>query len=169
MIRKITCMIVILAFFSCNKNSKKKDSLEVIDSTKIESKIKKPSFEDKLLEIKDINDNFNDDLKVEKFGIQKVNDSIIAFVFKLDKLTSNEVVTKYSFGMRGYSTDLDKPFLTNFSPDLSIIDGDNYLVLQRKIKNTTYFDSLEVYIYERKNWKKSGKLGKLMIRDILFE
>lgn len=169
MIRKTIFIFAIIIIFSCNKKTKKSSDAETNNPIKVEHEIKASSFEDKLLDIRDLKDSFNSELKIEKFGMQKFNDSLFAFVFKLENSVTNEIIKKYSFGMRGYSSDLDKPFLSNFTPELSIIENNEYLILKRQIKNTKYFDSLDVYIYERKNWKKSGRLGGIMIRDILFE
>ena len=32
-----------------------------------------------------------------------------------------------------------------------------------------YMDSIDFYIYARKDWKASGRLGGIKIRDILLE
>lgn len=171
MFRKVLFIMSLFILLSCNNNKKseKTNNPQIDDPKQTEIQKRELTFEDRLLDVRDIKDRFNDDLIVDKFGMQKFNDSIFAFVFKLDNQTKDEVVKRYSLGLKGYSHEQEQPFLSNFSPDLSNIEGGKYIVLKRKIKNIRYFDSLDVYIYERKNWKKSGKLGDLMIHDILFE
>lgn len=169
MIKKVLFIIFISWFLSCNENLKNDLNLNKQTSNHVEKVRQEFPFENDLLDLRDINDKLNDNLKVDKFGMQKINDSIFAFVFKLDNQTTGETIKQYSFGIKGYSSELDAPFLSNFSPILSVVENQKYLVLKRKIKNTRYFDSLDIYIYERKNWKKSGKLGGIIIRDILFE
>ena len=160
---------LILFFVSCK--SEKKDTKDDVkqDEQTVEVKNRKNSFESKLIDAREVNKEIISGLKVKGFGIQKINDSVVGFVFKLDESTDAETVSKYSYGLRGYYEESSKPFRTSASPDMKIIDENKYIIIRRKVMDIDYFDSLDVYIYKRKDWKGSGRLGGMKIHDILFE
>jgi hypothetical protein len=141
----------------------------VNDVENLESKKEGNTFESRLLDLRAVNLKFNDNFKVEKFGMLKVNDSVFSFVFKLNEETTNEEVQKFSIGIVGYDSNLKDPYKASFSPDIEKIDGNKYLIMTRKINQTRYFDSLEVYTYARKNWEATGRINSIKLEDILFE
>lgn len=94
---------------------------------------------------------------------------MVSFVFKLNDSTTRETVEAYSLGLRAFDLTLEKPLSMSFNPTLEIIDGNKYVIVTRVINKNKYFDSLNVYIYKRKDWKGSGSLGNFKIKDILFE
>ena len=166
--RRTVFLIAILAsVLSCKTdNNKNKETNENINSIEQTSK---STFEEALLDIREVNEKFNDQYKVEKFGIQKQGDSLIGFVFKLNDSTSKETVEAYSLGIRVFDRTLEKPLEMSFNPFLKEIEGQKYVIATRIITETKYFDSISAYIYKRKDWKGSGRLGGFKIRDILIE
>ena len=94
-------ILLIILVFNCK--SEKKEVQSTSDET-IEAKkdplqqSKSFKFESKLLDVRGIKQEFNENLKVNKFGMQYVNDSIYAFVLNLDPSTLEETVSNYSFG-----------------------------------------------------------------------
>lgn len=165
-------ILLIILVFNCK--SEKKEVQSTSDET-IEAKkdplqqSKSFKFESKLLDVRGIKQEFNENLKVNKFGMQYVNDSIYAFVLNLDPSTLEETVSNYSFGVKGHYSESETPFKTTFSPEMTTIGNEKYVILRRKINKIKYFDSLDIYIYRRKNWKASGRLGSIKVKDILFE
>jgi hypothetical protein len=166
--------LILLVFVTSCKSDKKvnqtdgsENGSEAIIDKKETPKLS--TFESKLIDLRNVDVQLTENIKVEKFGMQKVNDSIFGFVFRLNNATSRDEIELYSFGIRGFSPELDKPYAASFAPQMTMKNEDKYVILTRKIENTRYFDSIDVYIYERKNWKKSGRLGEFVIRDILFE
>lgn len=133
-----------------------------------DTKQKTNKFADELIDLRDVNQQFTSQLKVEKFGIQRINDSVIGFVFQLDPSTSEATVAKYSYGVKGFYSESPKPYRSSSSPNMETIKNEKYIILRNKV-NITYFDSLDVYIYKRKNWKESGRLGGIKIKDILIK
>jgi hypothetical protein len=127
------------------------------------------TFESSILDLRTVNGKFNDQYGVEKFGMVKNNDSIYSFVFKLDNNTTSQTVEAYSIGIRIFDAKLSAPLNISFHPKIKNIEGNNYLVLSNKLKGIKYFDSLDVYIYKRKDWNSSGRLGEIKIKDILIE
>lgn len=127
------------------------------------------TYDDQLFDLRLVNKRFNEDLFVEEFGVDKVNDSTYKLVLKLDPNTTHDAVLKYGIGVRGmnnitYNNDL----LGAYAPKLEEIDNNRYIRLRAVLPNTQYFDSLNFYIYERKNWKGSGMLGSFWISDIML-
>lgn len=132
----------------------------------------KNSFEGELLDFREVNDAFNPNYKLVSFGVQKHNDSIYSYVFGLDEGTKNEEVLAHSIGIKAYSHELaeDKEYINKgFSPEIEIKQNKKYLILKQKISEIKYIDSLEAFIFARKNYKASGKLGVVKIYDILLE
>tara|TARA_R100001377_G_scaffold82768_1_gene63482 strand:- start:312 stop:833 length:522 start_codon:yes stop_codon:yes gene_type:complete len=164
----IFILLIAITFIACksDKNNENADVNETVsDSTKPEA----VSFEQSLLDYRDVNERFLDNYKVEKFGIQKTNDSLIGFVFKLNDSTTNETVEAYSLGIRGFDRNLKKPLLMTFEPVLSEIDGSKYIIATKVVDEVKYFDSISAYIYKRKDWKGSGNLGGFKVLDILLD
>lgn len=166
-------LALILSLLACKEE--KKDSInkdqnitneeaEVVETTK-----KDNSFEDKVMDLRDIKLQFNDVYKFEKFGMLKQNDSAYSFVFKLDDSTLKEEVEKYSIGIIGYDSSISKPFKASFNPELKIKQENKYIILTRVIKQTRYFDSIDVYMYKRKDWKASGRISSIKIKEVLFD
>ena len=164
-LKKGVFLVLLLLIVGC-KTEKKEKTIEIV-STPIE-KTESP-FEKKLLDLRNVNKKFIDGFVVEKFGMQKIKDSIYTFVFKLNDSINEQTLNKYSIGIKGFDSDLKKDYRSSFSPNLKIIEGNKYIVQRRKLINIKHFDSIDVYIYERKNFKKSGRLGEIKIRNILFE
>ena len=163
-------IFLLVTFVSCKSDSKKEKPSKMASEeqvTKTPEKVK--TYEDILLDLRPVNKNFNDDFVIEKFGVERINDSIYKLVLKLNPLTSNETVLKYSIGVKGVNnTTHSNKLLAVSSPEIEEIDENNYIKLRSVLPNTQYFDSLYFYIYERKNWKGSGKLGGFWIRDVLL-
>ncbi|WP_417619339.1 hypothetical protein [Oceanihabitans sediminis] len=162
-------LLLAIAVVACKSDKKEVSETSDKEDELVESTIKTNSFEDKLLDLRDVNLQFNENYKVEKFGIQKMNDSLIGFVFELDKATAAETVKAYSVGIRVFDATLKESINFSFSPDIEEIEGRKYIIGKKHLNNMTYFDSLSVYIYKRKDWKGSGRLGGFKLRDILFE
>ncbi|MGG5485937.1 hypothetical protein [Gaetbulibacter sp. PBL-D1] len=169
MTRKLIILIVLLAFFGCESYNKNKSNNVSDSSAKQVVDKKAKDFQETLIDYRKINEQFTDSYKVEGFGIQKRHDSIIGLVFKLNENTTKETVLNYSVGFRIFDKTLLEPKNMSFSPDLIEIGQSKYIVMERVIKDMTYFDSIWVYIYKRKDWKGSGRLGDFKVRDILFE
>lgn len=165
---KKTIYLIVLVFIVVNCKTENKKAIEEKTTEDLVEIKTKSVFEDELLDVRDVNHELITGYTVEQFGMKKVNDSIHAFVFKLDNNTTEQTVLAYSLGIRGFQEDKN---VLEFSPApfMKTIEQNKYLVLKRKLENIRYFDSIEVYIYERKNWKKSGKLGEYKIKDVVFE
>lgn len=159
-------IITALLIFSCSKEKKKVEP--EIQNSKQEEVIEK-TFLNQLIDVRDVNRSFTDGYHVEKFGMQKVNDSIYGFVFKLSDSVLPETVEKYSVGLTGFNSEKKENFKGSFNPIIDKIEGNKYVILKRKMENYQHFDSIDVYIYARKNWKASGRIGSFKVRDILFE
>ena len=167
-ISSLTIFILLLTSCKSDKNNETQQSgpIEVIvDSTnKAEA-----TYEDKLLDFRPISKRFNEDFLVNDFGVDKINDSIYKLVLKLDPMTLNETVLKYSIGVRGVNnTTHNNSLLGAYAPEVETIDEGKYIRLRAVLPKTEYFDSLNFYIYERKNWQGAGMLGGFWIRDILL-
>lgn len=166
---KLGFILILFGFMSCKKSEKPSvNEIKNVPSDKIEIN----KFEQSLLDLKDINVKFNDSFQINRFGALKKNDSIYAFVFRLNDNITENLVNKYSIGLRAYSFELgDKVnhFKSNFTPNLTKKQGGKYIILKQKINNIRYFDSIEAYIYKRRNWNASGRLGTIIIKDILLE
>lgn len=172
-IRILIILIISISFlFSC-KNDKKEPINTTQEQTEqkevLEVKKGDNAFEEKLLDLREINLQFNDSFKLNKFGMLKLNDSVYGFVFKLDDLTTKDEVEKFSVGIIGHDSKLSKPFKASFSPIIEKREGSKYLIMSRVINNTRYFDSLDVYTYKRKDWKASGRISSIKLEDIFFE
>tara|TARA_R110000850_G_scaffold104982_1_gene215733 strand:- start:195 stop:713 length:519 start_codon:yes stop_codon:yes gene_type:complete len=150
-----------------NENGEESPSSSETVQMKVESESEK--FEKSLLDYREIAESYAPDFPVQGFGMQKFNDSTFAFVFKVGNIVTNEVVEKYSIGLKGYHQNSDKPYTKSASPSLTTIGNNGYVIIKRKIENIKYFDSLETYSYTRDNWKASGKIGDFKLKDILFE
>tara|TARA_R110002012_G_scaffold283090_2_gene473165 strand:- start:113984 stop:114505 length:522 start_codon:yes stop_codon:yes gene_type:complete len=166
----IFILFMAITFVACKSDKKEvnetveEDVEQVLPPAKLIN-----SFEDKLLDFRDVKLKFNDSYTVEKFGMLKQNDTVFSFVFKLGDDTEKLEVEKYSIGVVGYDSKVSDPFRASFNPELEIKDNKKYLILTREIGETRYFDSIDVYTYKRKDWKASGRLGGFKVRDILFE
>lgn len=160
--------LVILIFFivvSCKKENNKSNQITTTEQpTNMIS-----SFEKELLDLRDVKTQFTPEYKLKKFGLQKVNDTVFNFVFQLDESTTSETVEKYSIGVKGYDKELEKPYRSSHNPVLKTIEQNNYIFLKSGLDDIRYFDSLDVYIYKRKDWKGSGRLGSVKVRDIYFK
>ncbi|WP_418510448.1 hypothetical protein [Corallibacter sp.] len=159
-----TYFLIVMFFFSC------KDGNKTSQKNKKESTMN--SFEISLLDVRDVNVDFNPNYRIKKFGVLKSNDSVYSYVFRLnDDITKQEVLS-HSIGVKAYSYELNKDveFINKgFSPEIEEIEGGKYILLEQKILNIKYIDSLEAFIFSRGNYKASGKLGTIKIFDILLE
>mgnify|MGYP000353800189 CR=1 FL=1 len=168
----LTCFFLLLIIFSC-KNEEKTQNTE-IKETKPSKVLEVNNFEKSLLSLKDVNVKFNDSFKIKRFGAKKKNDSVYAIILRLDENVTEEQVRKYSIGLRSYSFELELNDSVNslkrdFSPKITKKQGAKYIMLNQKINGIRYFDSIEAYIYKRRDWKASGRLGTIIIKDILLE
>ena len=165
---KILYFIVIIALLTSCKNESKNKIDKVLDARN-ESDKPITSYDDQLFDLRLVKKRFNEDLFVEEFGVDMINDSIYKLVLKLDSNTANDAVLKYSFGVRGMNnTTHNNKLLGAYAPRLEEIDNNKYIRLRAVLPDTQYFDSLNFYIYARKNWKGSGMLGSFWIRDIML-
>lgn len=167
---KVGCIIILLAFLSC-KNEEKTSPKELNNEPESKIILETNKFENSLLSLKDVNLKFNDSFEIKRFGALKKNDSVFSFVLRLDDNVTQKQVKKYSIGLRSYSFELNdtKHLKNDFTPNLKTKQGAKYIILNQKINKIRYFDSIEAYIYKRKDWKASGRLGTIIIRDILLE
>ena len=173
--------IIIWFFFlatlmSCKSDKKNNKIIEQVAETEVvgqdnskKVEVKKSFFEEKLSDYRDLERQFVDNYKLDKFGSLKINDSVFAFVFKLNKNTTAEMVKKYSIGLRGYSYEKGEPLKASFAPEIKTRNKENFLILPKNTNGIKYFDSIEVYIYKRKDFKASGRIGTIKVKDILLE
>lgn len=126
------------------------------------------NFNPNSFELMELGENLASDLEIKKFGIKKINDSISEFIFVLEENISAETVLKYSVGVRAYSSNLERPLTSSFAPNLSMYQGENCIRLKKNLQGIEYIDSLDIYSYKRKNWKTSGRLGSIIVRDIII-
>src|SRR5690606_3284627 len=164
---KVFLFIITTFVFSCKSDKKDVIKPEETNSENIET-VKKPQYQDKLLDFREVNLQFNEDYKMKGFAMQKINDSVYAYVFELDNAVTPATVETYSIGTKAYSIDLKEPIKSSYSPNVETIDGKNYIIMRQKLTKITYIDSVEAYIYQRNNWKASGRLGTLKVKDILL-
>ena len=127
---KIVLLVLVIVSVSCKTESKKETE------TSVYTEIKKPKtdlFDDQLLDIRSIDQEFVIGYRVQKFGMQKIKDSIYEFVFRLDNATSSTTVDAYSLGIRGFNADQKEPFTASFAPTLKLIDEGKYIMLRRNL------------------------------------
>ena len=167
--RIYVCILIVSLIFNCKSGEKDNSTAIEVSENQSVSEPELNTFESQLLDFRNVDRSFNTQLKVTKFGVQKLNDSTSNFVFKLDPATDIAIAESFSYGIKSFYYEAELPLKTSFSPKVRKIDGNKYIILRNKAKDITYFDSLYVYIYERKNWKGSGELGNLKIKDILIE
>jgi len=165
--RTILLIIILFSVVSCKTDNNK--NVEDIESNNSLKQNPISTFEESLLDVRTVNEKFTDQYQVEKFGIKKQGDSLIGFVFKLDDNTTSGTVEAYSLGIRVFDKTLEEPLAMSFNPFLEEIEGHKYVIVKRVITETKYFDSISTYIYKRKDWKGSGRLGGFKINDIFFE
>lgn len=168
--KSILFVAVTLLITSCqSEKSKSKDKIDepVIIEDNAEGK-SLDNFVDELLDYRELNKNFAENLTVRGFGMKKFNDSIYAYVLKLDNLTTSDIVSSYSFGFKSFHQGSDSPLNVTFSPNIELKNGDKFLIMKRKL-NVKSFDSLDAYIYARNNWEASGRIGGFKIIDVYFE
>lgn len=163
--KKASIILILLIIVSCKNEKDNSNQSNIKEQTTVSA----PSFEKQLLDFRDVNVQFTPEYKLKKFGLQKVNDTVFNFVFQLDEVTTAETVEKYSIGVKGFDNELEKPFRSSYNPILKTIEQNNYIFLKSGLDDIRYFDSLDVYIYKRKDWKGSGRLGGVKIRDIYFK
>ena len=162
--RRFLIALTILAMYTC-----KQEKSDVKNDTTVISTLYENQFEKKLIDLREVKLKFNDYFEVEKFGMLKKSDTVYCFVFKLNDETENTTIDNYSIGIRAYDLELSEPLNLSFHPQVEEIDGGKYILLEQKIVETSYFDSLDVYIYKRKDWESSGRLGEIKIKDILLK
>lgn len=172
--RIILYSLILFVTFGCKSDKKEKPNAVKSDIKSEEGQSKREelklsSFERRLLDLRDVNKQFNEAFKIEKFGMLQLEENLYGFVFKLDENTTEGTVEKYSVGIKGFNREIDSTFRASFAPEIKTRNNKKYLILTRKLEKEKYFDSLDVYIFERKNWKASGRLGTIKIRDIFFE
>lgn len=125
------------------------------------------NLSDESFHFKSINGHFNDDFKFTGFGVNQQSNGMYQFALELHETTKPETVKKYSIGLKGYSSKLDKPFSFSVHPITKKINGKDHAFFGKKIpRDIAIFDSVNMYIYERKNWNKSGSLGEVTIGEI---
>ena len=128
-----------------------------------------PKFESDLIDWREVDLNYNEEFGIQKFGMRRINDSVFAYVFRLKKDFNPDNILKYSIGIKAYLPDTEDFMRSSYSPEIQVIDNNSYLLMPHKFGKIRYLDSIESYIYARNNWKASGRLGTIKIRDILFE
>lgn len=170
----IFILLIAITFVAC-KSDKKNENINVIESsinTKdslVLEKTESEKFENNLIDYREIDKRFNEELIVDKFGIQIANDSTLAFIFRLNPSSIESAANNYSFAIKGFHNGNDKLFRGTYNPKVNNIGDAKYIQLWQEMIEIKYFDSLQVYIYEKNNWKGSGSLGEIMIKDILIE
>ncbi|RYH76202.1 hypothetical protein EVU94_04380 [Flavobacteriaceae bacterium 144Ye] len=167
---KYFSFLVLLVLFSCKDEEKPKEAQVKKQS---EPELEISSFEKKLLDLKDVDIAFNESYTIKKIGALKKNDSVFSFVMRLGDNVTTEEVEKYSIGLRSYSYELGNEksnyLKKDFTPKLVKKKGVNYIILTQKINHIRYFDSIEAYIYARKDWNASGRISTIIVKDILLE
>ncbi|NQX86544.1 MAG: hypothetical protein HRT67_11695 [Flavobacteriaceae bacterium] len=160
-------LLIVVLLFSCgNKTEKKEDKVNNIE-TKKEKKVNK--YQESLKDYRTIDTLINNDFQVYGFGMKTHKPPKASFVFKVANTTKKESIEYYSVGLFGYNSEYDAPFKASGIPKLVEKEGQKYVVFQRDLKGIKYFDSLDIYFYKRKDYKTSGRLGQLLIEDILFQ
>jgi hypothetical protein len=164
-------LLMAIAIIACKSDKKNETSIEqeTIEDSEVQVEKIDNTFESKLLDLRDVKAQFGNDYKIEKFGVNKINDSIYGFVFKLDPNTTSETVKAYSIGVKCYDVNLKEPLRFSHSPELKNVDGNRYIELTQNLKKITYLDSIEFYNYTRNDWKSSGRISTFKVRDVLFE
>lgn len=150
---------------SCKENTKK--SIEAGKDSKIIEALN--PYESELLDYRSTDVKFNEDFHIDKFGVRKYNDSIFYFILRLKDNVTEDEVNKYSMGVIAYSYLLEEDYQAVTNPKITRIHDKNYLVINRVPEKTDYLDSIEFYIYQKNNFKASGKLGEIKIIDVLYE
>ena len=167
-------LLLLLGFLmiaSCKSEKKETDPETEEQSTEeaVIAEDNRTAFFKRLIDVREVNRDFIEGYSVSDFGMLQMNDSLYAYVFKLGPEVVQETVNSYSVGVKGFESSDDKPFSLSFSPELSVKDGENYIIMpSAKLTERKYFDSLDVYIYARNNWKESGRLGGFKVIDVLF-
>ncbi len=161
--------LIVLLFVSCKNETNNNADNEINKKENDASIIKSQLFKNTLLDYRDIDESFTPSFQVNGFGMKRFNDSIYAYVLKLKDNVNAETVKKYSIGFKSYHEGAESPINATFSPEIEIHDESNFLIMKRNLKKIEYFDSLDVYIYARNNWKASGRIGSFKIIDVLFE
>ena len=167
--KKLFFVSMLIVLIGCQENKKTEGEINLNKEEFQENDTKPSTFESKLLDLRDTKVEFNENFKIEKFGMLKQSDSVYSFVLKLDNITSPFEVEKFSIGVNAYDSSQQEPFKASFNPEIEEINGNKYILLTRKIENYSYFDSLELYTYKRKDWKSSGKISSVKFKDILFK
>ena len=162
-------ILISLLVFSCKGDKKESNADQNLNQEQnIENEAK--TFENSLIDLRDVDQEFIEGYKVSRFGVRKENDSTYFFALKLDENTTKEVVETYSVGARAFNSESEeKTLVRGYSPNLELRDNDKYLLLKVLPTNWKYMDSIDFYIYARKDWKASGRLGGVKIRDVLIE
>jgi hypothetical protein len=164
-------LLMAITFIACKSDKKNESTIEQapIEESEVQVEQTDNTLEAKLLDLRDVKAQFGGDYKIEKFGVNKINDSIYGFVFKLDPNTTSETVKAYSIGVKCYDSNLKEPLRFSHSPEIKYVDGSQYIELTQNLKKITYLDSIEFYNYTRNDWKSSGRIGTFKVRDVLFE
>ena len=165
-------LVLILTFYSCKSENKSSNVDPIKEPVEIETGVENfenLAFSNSLLDYRDINNQFTPELIMNGFGMKKINDSTYAFVFKLAQDATQSEIEKYSFGFKSFYAGSQSPINATFSPNIQSHDGDKFLIMKKKIKETKAFDSIDAYIYSRNNWKSSGRIGGFKIYDVLFD
>lgn len=170
-IKKAKCNIlffmIVASIISCRGNKSKEARDNSSEANIVTEKLN--PYELSLLDYREINQQFNPNFKIDKFGVRKYNDSTFYFVLRLNDSVSEAEVAKYSMGVIAYDHLVKEDFQAVTNIKARRINDKNYLVINRVPKDTEYLDSIEFYIYQKNNFKASGKLGKIKVFDILFE
>lgn len=165
---KKTITLILSAVFlivSC----KEKDNKQKEKFTE-HNEVKKNSFDNKLLDYREIEKPLTEDIYIKSFGVLKEKDSISYLIFKVPNTVNTKTVNYYSAGIIGYNrTSFKKDLRKSGNMKLIKKDNQNYIVLNRPIREVNYLDSISIYFYKKQDYKSSGKLGEILIKDILFE
>ncbi|WP_431108151.1 hypothetical protein [Winogradskyella poriferorum] len=169
MIRHLFVLVGLIIITSCKSDTKSKLNIkdDSVEDQMLDRQAK--AFQKTLIDYRGINEQFTESYQIKGFGIQKNKNNLIGFVFKLDSNSTESTVLKYSLGIRIYDRTLSGPRNMSFNPTITEKGSNKYIIVEKKIDDMTYFDSISVYIYKRKDWKGSGRLGGFMVRDILFK
>lgn len=163
-------VIVFLLLCSCKSEKKESNSKAEEIKTEKDEKQNRSSFEQSLIDLRDVKQEFISEFRVEQFGISKKKEDFYFYILKLNRATTDEIIRKYSIGAKSFnSEEPDFVLKRSYSPEIKIVDDKKYLFLKIPPTNWRYMDSIDFYIYSRDNWKASGRIGSIKIRDVLFE
>ena len=147
----LSIVLILMLFISCKNDNKGKKTTnkepKEIEKEKQEERTK--TFMNDLIDYREIDRKFNQEYTLKSFGMNRINDSVYAYVFKLSDDTPKTTVESLSIGVKAYSDESEKPITSSYSPEIKTKDDGNYIIMPRNFQRIKYLDSIEFYTYAR--------------------